>query len=220
MTTTFTGIPAEAFEFYEDLAAHNNRAWWQENRERYERDVRAPLQALTDELAREFGAAHLYRPYRDARFNRGAEPIKDHQGAFVGIEDGIGYYVQVNASGLLIAGGWHRPAGQQLARFRETVTAGRADLVRALLERLERQGWTVDGRPLKTRPRGVRADHPDLDLLRFQALTVSRQQAPVEWLGNRKALTEVRSRWRQVAHLTEWLAAYVGPATDPSLPPR
>lgn len=219
MTTRFNGLPAEAFEFYEALAANNNRAWWQENRDRYERDVRAPLQSLLDELAEEFGTAHLFRPHRDARFSREAGPIKDHQGAFVGVEDGVGYYVQLSADGLLIAGGWHRPAGLQLVRFREAVQSGHAPTVRTLLTRLEKQGWAVEGRPLKTKPRGVAADNPDLDLLRLRELTVSREQAPVAWLGTRKALTEVRARWRQVTPLTEWLGEYVGPATDPALPP-
>ena len=219
-TTTFTGLPAEAFEFYDALAANNSRPWWQEHRGEYEQHVRAPLVELVAELEDEFGAGHLYRPYRDARFSRDKTPIKDHQGALVGLEDAVGYYVQVSAEGLMLAGGWYSPQGQQLVRFREAIEAGHAAEVRRMVRELERKGWLIDGSPVKTRPRGVAADHPDLDLLRFRSLTAV-QRFPVEpWLGTRKVVTTVRTRWRQLRPLTEWLADHVGPAVDPALPPE
>ena len=216
----FTGLPAEAFEFYDDLAAHNTREWWRENRERYEAHVRAPLEALLADLAGEFGTGHLFRPYRDTRFSGDKTPIKDHQGAFVGLEDAVGYYVQVSATGLMVAGGWYAPQGPQVQRFREAVGAGHATTVRAMLRTLEKKGWEIDGNPLKTRPRGVDPDHPDLDLLRFRRLTGARSYEPAAWMGTRKAFTTVRSDWRQLRPVTEWLADHVGPATDPAQPPE
>jgi uncharacterized protein (TIGR02453 family) len=219
-TRTFTGIPAEAFEFYDALAANNTRPWWQEHRGDYEQHVRAPMAALLEDLSEEFGEGHLYRPYRDARFSRDKTPIKDHQGGLVGLEDAVGFYVQVSANGLMVAGGWYAPQGQQLVRFREAVGAGHAGDVRAMLRALERQQWELDGRPLKTRPRGVGPDHPDLDLLRLRSLTAARQYPVQPWLGTRRALTTVRTGWRQLRPLVEWLADHVGPGSDPSLPPE
>jgi uncharacterized protein (TIGR02453 family) len=216
----FTGLPAEAFDFYEALAANNARPWWQEHRGEYEAHVRAPLQALVSELEPEFGSGHLYRPYRDARFSRDKSPLKDHQGAVVGLEDSVGYYVQVSAAGLMVAGGWYAPAGQQLARFREAIDAGHAAEVRRMLTTLTKQGWDIDGRPLKTRPRGVDPDHPDLDLLRMRALTAAKHYPVAPWLGSRQALTTVRRGWRELRPLMEWLADHVGPAEDPAQPPE
>jgi len=216
----FTGLPAEAFDFYQGLAANNTRPWWQEHRGEYEEQVRTPMQALLAELEPEFGTGHLYRPYRDARFSRDKAPIKDHQGAVVGLEDSVGYYVQVSAAGLMVAGGWYAPAGQQLARFREAIAAGHAIEVRRMLRTLEKQGWRVDGRLLKTRPRGIDPDHPDLDLLRMRALTAAKDYPVEPWLGGRRALTTVRTGWRQLRPLIEWLADHVGPAQDPALPPE
>lgn len=220
MSHTFTGLPVEAFEFYEALAANNSRSWWQEHRAEYEEYVRGPLSELIAELEGEFGAAHLYRPYRDTRFSADKTPIKDHQGALVGLEDAVGFYVQISAEGLMVAGGWYHPQGQQIVRFREAIEAGHAAEVRSLVRTLERKGWEVDGRPVKTRPRGVPADHPDLDVLRYRALVGARQYPIEPWLGTRKALTTVRNGWRQIRPLTEWLADHVGPAVDPALPPE
>lgn len=217
--TDHEGLPAEAFEFYEDLAADNTRQWWQENRARYEAQVRAPLEALLAELAAEFGAGKLFRPYRDTRFSRDKSPIKDHQGAFVGLEDAVGYYVQVSAAGLMVAGGWYAPQGAQLHRFRAAVQAGHAPALRGMLHALDGQGWQVDTDPLKTRPRGIAADDPDLDLLRFRRLTGARTYEPDAWMGTGELLATVRSDWRQLRPITGWLADHVGPGTDPAVPP-
>lgn len=218
-TSGFAGIPAEAFDFYEALGANNTREWWQQHKADWERLVRDPLTALVRELQPEFGTAHLFRPYRDTRFSKDKAPLKDHQGAFVGVEDAVGYYVQVSSAGLMVAGGWYSPQGEQTARFREAVSAGHAAHLRALLAALDKQGWDVDGQPLKTRPRGVAPDDPDLDLLRFRALTAARHYGVEPWMGTAKALTRVRTDWRQARPMVEWLADHVGPATDPAAEP-
>lgn len=211
----FVGFPAEAFDFYADLADHNTRAWWQEHKGQYERVVRQPMVALLDGLAEEFGAPHVFRPYRDARFSKDKSPIKDHQGAVIQVEDAIAYYVQISAAGLLLAGGWYSPEGQQVARFRESVVGPAGAELERVLRSLPRT-WSLDGNPLKTQPRGYAADHPRIDLLRNRRLVATRSYAVAPWMGTAKALTTLRSQWRAVRPLVEWLADYVGPAGDPA----
>lgn len=211
----FTGFPAEAFEFYDALAENNTRPWWSEHKAEYERAVRGPLQALMTELADEFGVGKIYRPYNDTRFAKGKPPIKDHQGAVVELEDSVGYYVQVSATGLMVAGGWYAPMGQQVHRFREAVDGPRG----AELERLvaaARRRFDVDGRPLKTKPKGYDAENPRIDLLRFRALTVARTYEAGPELESRTAFTRVRGDWRAMRPLLEWLADNVGPGSDPA----
>jgi uncharacterized protein (TIGR02453 family) len=207
------GLPGEAFEFYAELEADNSRAWWAQNRDRYEQHVRAPLAALLAALEPEFGAGHLYRPYRDIRFSKDKSPLKDHQGALVEVADAVGYYVQVSASGLMVAGGWHTPQGTQLARFREAIVAGAGAQLRTQLDSLEAQGWQVDGRPLKTRPRGVDPQHPDLDLLRMRALTAGRTYPAEPWMGTAELVAVVRRDWRTLRPVIEWLAGKVDPGS-------
>jgi uncharacterized protein (TIGR02453 family) len=213
--TRFSGFPAEAFEFYEALADHNTRPWWHEHKAEYERAVKAPLLALTEELAEEFGPARLFRPYQDTRFSKDKRPIKDHQGAVVATEDAMGYYVQVSAAGLMVAGGWYDAQGQQTARFRASAAGPAGAELARMLGPLRRR-FTVDGNELATRPRGVDPDHPRIDLLRMRRLTVARTYPVGPELGTRTALTRVRADWRAMRPLIEWLADYVGPATDPS----
>jgi len=213
VTTRFEGFPPEAFDFYARLSSNNTKPWWNEHRDEYERFVRAPLVALTDELEPEFGPAKLFRPYNDQRFRTGA-PIKTHQGATVMLEDAVGLYVQVSAEGLMVAGGWYAPGGDQLRRYREAVDSAAGATLERLVGGLGRV-WELDGDPVATRPRGYDADHPRIELLRMRRLTVARRHGAEPWVGQRAALTRVRRDWRGILPLLEWLADHVGPIEDP-----
>ena len=67
---TFAGFPEEALVFYEGLRADNTKAYWTDHRAVYERAVKAPMQALLDDLEPEFGRGKVFRPYRDVRFSK------------------------------------------------------------------------------------------------------------------------------------------------------
>lgn len=208
----FTGIPAEAFDFYDGLVADPTKAYWEEHKQAYLDDVRGPLTALGAELSDEFGPVRLFRPYRDVRFSKDKTPYKDHQGMFAECGDGLGWYVQVSATGLMIAGGWYSSTPEQVARYREAVAQDAyAERLTQLTADLVASGMSVDGSRLATRPRGVPADHPHLDLLRFRSLYAERRWEPSAWMGTRRAVTRVRDQWRLLTPLLEWFAGVVGP---------
>ncbi|WP_409331483.1 DUF2461 domain-containing protein [Trujillonella humicola] len=211
---TFEGFPDEGLVFYEGLEADNSKTYWTGHRPQYESCVRAPLQALVDELAGEFGPAKLFRPYRDVRFSNDKTPYKTHQGAVVEPPGrGAGaWYVQISADGLRVAGGCWRLESDQVTRYRRAVeddVQGRrlADEV----ARLATRGWEVGGDRLTRQARGF--DVPDDDranLLRHRSLHVWQQFEPAPWLHQREALDRVRETWRDVEALNAWLADNVG----------
>ena len=59
---SFTGFPDEGLVFYERLEADNTKTFWTAHRTEYESSVRAPMLALLEELAGEFGTAKVFRP--------------------------------------------------------------------------------------------------------------------------------------------------------------
>lgn len=212
---TFAGFPAAAFSFYEQLAAHNTKAWWEKNRSTYDDCIKAPLVALLEALEPEFGEFKVYRPYRDTRFSKDKAPLKDHQGAVVMIEDAIGYYVQVSASGLMVGGGLYAPAPTQLARLRAAIASATGVTLESELARLRRGRWEIDGSPLKTRPKGYAVDAPRLDLLRMTRVVALKTYEDPKTLESRKALDAVRRDWRAITPMMEWLADHAGPDGDP-----
>lgn len=202
----FTGIPFAALDFYEDLEADNSKSFWVAHKHVYDESVRPPVIALTEALAEEFGTAKLFRPYRDVRFSKDKTPYKTHQGAFVGTAPGTGYYLQIDASGLMAAGGFYAASPAQLARLRATIDDdARGPELEALVADVRAAGLEVGGDRLKTQPRGYPADHPRIDLLRHRSLTASISFGSPEWLKTPAALDHVRSSWRTLDPLVEWL---------------
>ncbi|RBY85214.1 DUF2461 domain-containing protein [Blastococcus sp. TF02A-26] len=214
---TFEGFPDEGLVFYEGLEADNSRTYWTQHRPVYESCVRAPLQALADELAAEFGTAKLFRPYRDVRFSSDKTPYKTHQGAVVE-EPGRGagaLYVQLSADGLRVAGGSWRQESDQVARYRRAVVDDvQGPRLAREIARLSSAGWEVGGDRLSRPPRGFETPDDDrADLLKHRTLNVAQQWEPADWLHSRAALDRVRQAWRDVVALNRWLADNVGATT-------
>ncbi len=207
MTEAFVGFGEGAVDFYDGLEVDNSKAYWTDQRATYENDVKAPMLALLAACEAEFGAAKIFRPYRDVRFSADKTPYKTHCGATAGP-----FYVQVGADGLLAAGGYYMMAPDQVARFRVAVDDPRrgADLQKRLAA-IEADGIEVSGERLKTRPRGVDPDHPRLDLLRHKGLYGHRAWPPDDVLHEAGALVRVVATWRSVRPLVEWLDDHVGP---------
>ncbi|MBA3524432.1 MAG: DUF2461 domain-containing protein [Geodermatophilaceae bacterium] len=203
---SFRGFPDAALIFFEGLEADNSRPYWTAHRETYDHDVRAPMQALLDELAPEFGAGRIYRPYRDVRFSKNKTPYKTAVAASAG-----SFYVQLGADGLLVGGGYYHLERDQLARLRRAVdddVTGRG--LQRLVAAVAQAGLDVGGDMLVTRPRGCPADHPRLDLMRHRSLTAGRRWTPEPWLHTPAAGERVRDAWRAVQPLCEWLDTNVG----------
>jgi uncharacterized protein (TIGR02453 family) len=210
---TFQGFPDEGLVFYEGLEADNTKTYWTRHKDDYETHVRAPLLALLEELAPEFGVAKVFRPYRDVRFSHDKTPYKTHQGAVVTPEGrGLGsWYVQISADGLRTSGGSWRLESDQVDRFRRAVADEvQGARLQAEVERLEAAGYAIEGDRLVRIPAGHPADSPRAHLLRHKSLHASRHWEPADWLHDRRALEEVRAAWREVRALNDWLADNVG----------
>jgi uncharacterized protein (TIGR02453 family) len=213
---TFEGFPDEGLVFYEGLEADNSRTYWTRNRSAYDACVRAPMQALLDELAGEFGTLKLFRPYRDVRFSNDKTPYKTHQGAVVSPEGrGAGaWYVQVSADGLMVAGGCWRLESDQVARYRRAVADGvQGRRLVGEVDRLTAAGWTIGGERLVRVPSGFDRDGDRAELLRHRSLHATRRWEPADWLHERRVLDEVRTSWRELSALNVWLADNVGATT-------
>ena len=210
---SFEGFPDEGLVFYEGLEADNSKTYWTQHKADYETFVKAPLTALLDELAPEFGTAKIFRPYRDVRFSNDKTPYKTHQGAVVHA-DGAGtgaWYLQISAEGLHVAGGSWRLESDQVARYRRAVADDvQGPRLQVEVDRLIAAGWAIRGETLTRVPAGYSADAERLELLRHKSLHAAKTWEPVEWLHERRALDEVRTAWRDLRTLNAWLADNVG----------
>ncbi|GAA1070645.1 DUF2461 domain-containing protein [Tsukamurella spumae] len=206
---SFTGFPEAALDFYDDLEADNSKVFWEAHKEVYKTAVAAPMAALTEELADEFGAAKIFRPYRDVRFSKDKTPYKTHQGAFIGVGPATGYYLQIGAPGVRVGAGFYEASPTRLAAFRKAIDN---DLYGPALEqaiaKLRRKGWEIGGETLKTSPRGWDADHPRIELLRHKSLSVMRDYGFEEIIHTPKLVPQIRKHWRETSALLDWLVEH------------
>jgi uncharacterized protein (TIGR02453 family) len=202
----FAGIPREAFTFFEGLASHNNREWFQANRDVYERACRGPMQSLLAELGPTYGSGKLTRINRDMRFARGQAPYK----TFIASVVGSRYYVALSKDGLYIGTGIYMPDGPMLRRLREAIAADASGRkLAAIVAGLRRKRYSVSSHETREKaPRGYGDDHPRIELLRMQDLHAGKQLPP-STLSTRTALDRVVAVMKDVDPLSAWLTRYV-----------
>jgi uncharacterized protein (TIGR02453 family) len=205
--------PPEAIDFLRELEANNDRDWFKANRERYDTYLVEPARELAAGLA-DLGEPHFFRPYNDTRFHM-RPPIKEQLGVAIGYGSAGGYYLELSLDGLLVAGGLHHPASDQLARYRAAIDDGRraAAFERALKVAAD-SGLEPAPPELKRAPRGYPLDHPRLDRLRMKELTVSGRRPVGAWLHKRSADKRIRDELESVRPLVSWLRKHVGPTTS------
>jgi uncharacterized protein (TIGR02453 family) len=205
----FRGWPAEALEFFEGLQADNSKTYWTAHKAVYDEKVHAPMVALLGELEPEFGAAKLFRPYRDVRFSADKSPYKTTIAASLE----RGGYLQLSAEGLSTGSGRYHLAGDQLARYREAVADDKTgEELLAVIAGIVKTGIEVTGGhdSLKTTPKGYARDHPRADLLRHKGLIAWKHWAPAAWLGTAAAKRRVVDFLHAAQPLRDWLARNVG----------
>ena len=79
-------LTTESFKFMAELWANNNKAWFEENRKRYDQHVRLPMKAMVKDLTEPvmtilpefFGKPKVSRINNDIRFTPNKPPYKEH----------------------------------------------------------------------------------------------------------------------------------------------
>jgi uncharacterized protein (TIGR02453 family) len=198
----FTGWPVEAVELYEGLEADNTKAYWLAHKATYEEKVRAPMQALVDEL----GGGSIFRPYRDVRFSKDKSPYKVSCDAHVA--DG---FLSLSADRLLFGTGLYLPEKAQLERYRAAVaddTTGPE--LAGIVAELRAAGYDVHGHEaLQTAPRGYAKDHPRIELLRQKGILLSKEWPVGAWLGTEQPKQRITKAIADARPLNAWIAAHV-----------
>lgn len=206
---SFAGFHPDVLPFFDELAANNERAFWLENKERYERHVRAPMEALAAALEGAFGEPHFYRPYRDLRFSKDKRPYKLHVAVSFGGRGPSaigGRYVHLDRSGLFVGGGAYQLDAATVARYRKAVAEPRnGEAFAAMVADLQSKGYAIEGERLTRAPRDYPADHPRIDLLKHKGIYASKQYAPAAWFYTPELLDRVARVFGDTEAMVTWL---------------
>jgi uncharacterized protein (TIGR02453 family) len=172
--------------FLKELQFNNNKAWFDENRSRYEslrKDFYADLQQIIDSFADYDPVLRGLKPsdtvFRiNKRFPDDQGPYKTHFSAnfTTGKRGGYqpGYYFEIDQDGVLgMGGGLYMPSPEQLAAIREDIAQRPQRLKQALNDPALKSLYSgLDDLRQPKVPKGYPADHPEADLLRQKGYTV------------------------------------------------
>ncbi len=207
--------PPEALDFLRELEDNNDSAWFRANRSRYDEFLLGPARALVAQLE-DLGEPRFFRPYNNLRFRPGP-PLKEHLAVAL-VPQGVGaFYIELSLDGLLVGGGLHHPASDQLERFRAAVADGRrARGFEQAVSTAQAAGLSLVEPELKRAPRGYRNDHPRVERLRLKRITVFTRHGLEPWLHTRRCDQRIKSELEATAPLLRWLADKVGASTRPA----
>jgi uncharacterized protein (TIGR02453 family) len=180
----FQTFEPSLFRFLKQLAQNNNRAWFQENKTRYENDVREPSLAFIrafrpylKKISEYFTAVDqrsggsLMRVYRDTRVRDAGEPYKTNVGIQFRHELGRdihapGFYVHLEPGTCFLAAGLWQPESVILRKVREAIVDNPTRWRRVSNDKKFRASFVLDGSSLKKCPLGFSVDHPCIEDLR------------------------------------------------------
>ncbi len=189
--TTFPGYPPAALPFLRDLAANNEKPWFEANRASYEQAIKAPTAALVDAVALELRARDLplegspkrsgFRIHRDVRFSKNKSPYKTSIGTVWyrqgSGKDGAGVlYFHLHPGACFVAAAFYMPEPEVLSAIRERIRV-HPEAFLALVEQLRAAKLPLDVRDSLTRmPRGFEdmAAHPVAPWIKLKNYIVSR----------------------------------------------
>jgi uncharacterized protein (TIGR02453 family) len=198
-TTSFGGFSRAAIDFLAELAANNDRAWFQPRKADYERLIKEPMAALCVVLAERFEVRRIplrsdparspYRIYRDTRFSKDKSPYKTYASASFpwagGGDAGAGGYFHFQPGEMYTGGGMWHPEPARLAAWRAKVAGDPAAVHAALADpAFVRTFGDVHGDSLKRVPQGFPTDHPDAELLKLKDVTFGRRLSDDEALSS------------------------------------
>jgi len=221
----FTGFPRETFEFFSELAAHNEKDWFDAHRGDYEAFYVAPAKLFVEAIGPRLKAisktvncepkinGSIFRINRDVRFSKDKRPYKTHlafwfwEGAKRSWE-APGFFLQLTPSTLLTGAGLHAFSPQQLARYRAALIDGKAG---AELEKIiaALDGPVLGGANRKTVPRGFDAKHSRAGLLLHDGLYAFQERPLPKTVHSAAFVDDCLTAFRAAAPVSKWLLARI-----------
>jgi len=222
--STFAGFPKELFAFYEGLERTNERLWFEQHRDEYERHVLSPARAFVTEMGERLRmiapGVHadpridksIFRIYRDTRFSRDKRPYKTHLGLWFwdgsrGRMDCSGFYIQIEPGEIFVGAGIYMFPRDLIETYRRAVVDDKlgARLARAVDAVLESSKYRLGNKHYKRVPRGFDPEHPNAELLLHNGLHVGFSCRPPKVLHMPRFPDYCFEHFHAMLPLHEWL---------------
>ncbi|KER10201.1 MAG: hypothetical protein HY22_06310 [[Candidatus Thermochlorobacteriaceae] bacterium GBChlB] len=182
-------LQSSTLKFLKDLKKHNDKAWFEANRARYD-DARADFHNFVQHLINgisavdeSIAAANLqvknctFRINRDVRFSKDKSPYKTNLACAISsngkdMSENAGFYFHVEPGASFAAGGLYMPMSSTLARIRKDISDNFdewQDIVESRAFRKNFPNGMRDENALSRPPKGYTGDNPAIAYLKMKS---------------------------------------------------
>jgi uncharacterized protein (TIGR02453 family) len=181
----------DLFRFLDELERHNQRDWFEANKERYQKSVRDPFLHLVADLGPKLAkisvnlvadpkpvGGSMMRIHRDIRFAKDKSPYKTAVMAHFWHKKGKegatpAFYLRLKPGDSGAGGGIWQPEPGALKKIRKAIVDDSARWKRIKDGREFRSSCGMAGESLKRPPPGFDADHPFIDDIKRKDFAVT-----------------------------------------------
>lgn len=222
--TVFSGFTKETVRFFTELRKHNNKEWFDRNRETYDRHVMASAKLFVTAMGERLKAIaprivavpkvnkSIFRINRDTRFGLDPSPYKTNLGIY--FWDGArprmessGFYFHLEPPGLMLGVGVYIIPDNLLGRFRQALVGPKsgAEIARIAAGISKMDGASLGGRHYKRVPAGYDPAHPNAALLRHKGLYAGIETKIPDEFYSARLVDYCLERFEPLAPLHRWL---------------
>lgn len=215
---TFPGFSKSAISFLRDLKANNTREWFNENKRTYEKELKIPASAFTEEMVGELEGltnlshtSKIYRIHRDVRFSKDKTPYNTH--LHIGFTPRSNkatppcWFFGLDTEKLTLGAGTFAFDKADLERFRARISGPDGTKFAKLLSGLEGKGVRISQPELKRVPSGYPKDHAQEEHLRRKGLTTWIDLGDPDLATREDLILSCRSSFEKMKPVVDWLAA-------------
>jgi len=215
-------------DFLKVLEKNNNREWFAENKDMYEK-ARQEFLAFTEilllklkEIDSGIDATQakecVYRIYRDARFSKNKAPYKNNMGAAFAHRGRkspfAGYYLHIEPGNSFVGGGMYMPQIKVLKEVRNDIFDDPTQLRKIISDSTFVSTFSeMYENRLKTAPRGFPKDFHEVELLRYKSYVATRKISNEELLSE-DLMDNLLETYKVQKPLNDYLNQIVGNIDD------
>jgi uncharacterized protein (TIGR02453 family) len=211
-------LPKSVFAFLKNIKKHNNRVWFNANKEVYLEqntaivnfaDVLIARMNQHDKIETRSGKKAVFRIYRDVRFSKDKSPYKSHFGMHLSRATKLlrgGYYLHIEPGKCFVGGGFWDPSPDDLKHIREQIALDPKPLRDIIKSKSFKKNFKeLQGEKLVFAPKGYEKDHPAADLLRHKQFLISRS-IPDSIMMSPKGIDEVVKSFRAMRPFFDYMS--------------
>jgi uncharacterized protein (TIGR02453 family) len=217
-------FPAITINYLKALSRHNNKEWFNKNRERFNVEFLQPATQFVVDLGEKLTSISpnvhaipkidksIFRLYRDVRFSKNKAPFKNNLGLYFWEGRGkrmecSGYYFHLEPKLFFLGTGMYAFTKDQLTKYRELVSdPEKARELNSILSSLSKnRNFQVGGKTYKKVPRGYDPDYKFKDLLLYKGVYIFHERSSLDGLTKNDPVKFAFGFYKKSSSLHKWL---------------